>query len=296
MPVGNAHTLLTRASAGGYGVGAFNVTSLVQFEAAVEAAEEHRSPLILQTSVSTVRFFGANVLVGLFRALAEEASVPVCLHLDHCPDVEFCKTCVDAGYTGVMIDASPLPFEENIRASMTVCDYAHGRGTTTVEGELGTVSGTEDQLKVREDEALLCDPAGAVEFVARTGVDLFAPAVGTAHGVYTTKDPSVDYDRLEGIVRSLRAGSHDTPVVIHGGSGLPDRTVKRLVALGGAKFNVSTDMKHALLDATGTYLSAHRGEYNPLKVDGAVKKAVKETVARWIGVLGSAGRATSADH
>lgn len=183
MSIVNAKQILQKASAEGYAVGAFNVTDLVEMMAVVGAAERLRAPVIVQASVTPSRFFGNEVVVALYRALCTDVSIPVCLHLDHCTEVEYCKACADAGYTNVMIDASREPFEENIRQTREVCDYAHEVGAT-VEGELGMVAGVEDQVKVAEDEALLCDPDSAVEFVERSGVDLFAPAIGTAHGVY----------------------------------------------------------------------------------------------------------------
>jgi len=293
VAVANARDMLVRATREKYAVGAFNVTNLIQMEAVVEAASERRAPLIVQTSVTPSRFLGPRVLAAIYRALAESAPIPICLHLDHCTDVTWCKECVEAGYTNIMIDASKQALEENIRQTREVADYAHGAADITVEGELGTVSGVEDQVKVVEDEAQLCDPDTAVEFVQRSGVDLFAPAIGTAHGVYKTPDPKVDFDRFGRIWRRLNggAGGVSVPLVVHGGTGLPADTVKRLIALGGSKFNVSTDLKHALIDSTYDYISSHREEYNPGSVDKAVKAAIKERIFFWIDLLGCAGKA-----
>ena len=148
MAVVNANEMLIRATKERYAVGAFNVTNLIQMEAVVEAACEREAPLILQTSVTPSRFLGPRVLAAVYRALAEPAPIPICLHLDHCTDVEYCKVCVDAGYTNIMIDASKHPLPENIRQTREVAHYAHRVGDITVEGELGTVSGVEDQVKV----------------------------------------------------------------------------------------------------------------------------------------------------
>jgi fructose/tagatose bisphosphate aldolase len=137
----------------------------------------------------------------------------------------------------------------------------------------------------------LADPDTTVEFVRRTGVDLFAPAIGTAHGVYRTADPAVDFDRFEKIRRALADSGCTVPLVVHGGTGLPPGTVKRLVALGGAKFNVSTELKHTLIDTTWEYISSHRREYNPGKIDKAVKQGIKNTLRRWMELLGCAGKA-----
>jgi len=291
MSVVTAKEILLEATEGKYAVGAFNITNLIQMEAVVEAAVDKKAPLIIQTSVTPSKFLGRDVLVAIYRTLAESAPIPIALHLDHCRDVDYCKQCADAGYTNIMIDASRQPFEENVRQTKEVCDYCHTLDGVSVEGELGTVSGVEDQIKVIEDEAALCNPQDAVEFVERTGVDLFAPAIGTAHGVYKTKNPKVDFERLAQIYALLNGQGARVPLVIHGGTGLPPDTAKRLVAAGGAKFNVSTELKHALIDTVYGYIAEHRDEYNPGKVDIQVKDAIRQVVARWIGILGSAGKA-----
>ena len=292
MSIANAKEILLKATEGRYAVGAFNVTNIVQMEAVVEAAVDKKAPLIIQTSVTPSKFLGRHVLVAVYQALAESAPIPIAIHLDHCRDVDYCKQCADAGYTSIMMDASRQVFEENVRQTKAVCDYCHAVGNISVEGELGTVSGVEDQIKVAEDEAALCNPEQAVEFVERTGVDLLAPAIGTAHGIYKTKDPKVDVERLQRISELLNGKGPRVPLVIHGGTGLPPDTVKKLIASGGAKFNVSTDLKHVLLDATFNYVSEHRDEYNPGKVDVAIKDAIRERIGYWIDMLGSAGKAT----
>ena len=192
MSITNAKEILLPATEEGYAVGAFNITNIIQMEAVIEAAVDKKAPLIIQTSVKPSKFLGCHVLVAVYRTLAETAPIPIALHLDHCSDVEYCQQCADAGYTSVMMDASREVFEENVRRTKAVCDYCHSLGDISVEGELGTVSGVEDQIRIAEDEAALCDPEQAVEFVERTGVDLLAPAIGTAHGIYKTKDPKVD--------------------------------------------------------------------------------------------------------
>jgi ketose-bisphosphate aldolase len=190
-----------------------------------------------------------------------------------------------------MIDASKLPYVENIRATKEVVDYCHRVGPISVEGELGTVSGVEDQIKVSEDETQLANPRQAVEFVERTGLDIFAPAIGTAHGVYMTKNPKVDFERLGEINQLLNGKTIKTPLVVHGGTGLPEDYIKRLVAMGGAKLNVSTELKRTMVDAQFNYISAHREEYDPGKVDEAVRAAIRMAVEHWIDMLGSAGKA-----
>lgn len=291
MSIVNAKEIMVKAVAGKYAVGAFNITNLIQMEAVIQAAIEKNAPVIIQTSVKPSKFLGRKVLVAIYRALAEEAPIPICLHLDHCTDVEYCKLCADAGYTNIMIDASKQPFEENIRQTKEVVDYCHAIGGISVEGELGTVGGVEDQIVVAEDEAQLANPAQAVEFVERTGLDIFAPAIGTAHGVYKTKNPKIDFERLGAIHQILNGDTIRTPLVVHGGTGLPEDYIVKLLANGGAKFNVSTELKHTLIDATYTYIDAKRDEYDPGKVDETVNKAIKHVVGHWIDMLGSAGKA-----
>jgi ketose-bisphosphate aldolase len=294
MPIVSARNMLLQAAAGGYSVGAFNCTDFVQMEAVVDAAIEKDAPLILQTSVTPSKFHGPEVVVAVYRALAEQAPIPICLHLDHCTDVDYCKRCADAGYTNIMIDGSKLEFEQNIAATREVVEYCHSLGDVTVEGELGTVSGVEDQVRVAEDEAELCDPEQSVEFVERTGVDLFAAAIGTAHGVYKTENPKLDFDRFARINEMLNGDGMETPMIIHGGTGLKPEVVRRLVSMGGAKFNVSTDLKHALIDSTYDYINTHRDEYNPGKVDIARSEATRDRIVWWIDLLGCEGKAQDA--
>jgi ketose-bisphosphate aldolase len=290
MSIVNAREIMLEAAENQYAVGAFNVTDLVQLEAVVDAAIEKRSPVIIQTSVKPSKFYGRDVLVAIYRTLASGAPVPVCLHLDHCTELDYCLKCADAGYTNIMIDASKQPFEENIRLTKEVVDYAHSKGAISVEGELGTITGVEDQIKVAEDEGALASPDQSVEFVERTGLDIFAPAIGTAHGVYKTKNPKVDFERLGKINRMLNGNGVKTPLVVHGGTGLPPEYITRLIEMGGAKFNVSTELKYTLIDTTYNYISEHRDEYDPGKVDAAVRTAIKNAVGHWMDMLCSTGK------
>jgi tagatose 1,6-diphosphate aldolase GatY/KbaY len=291
MSIANAKEIMIEAAKKGYAVGAFNVTDLLQFEAVIDAAVETKSPVIVQTSVKPSQFLGRDVLVAIYRTLAEKAPVPVVLHLDHCTEIDYCKKCADAGYTNIMIDASKQAFEENIRQTKEVVDYCHSVGNISVEGELGTVGGVEDQIKVAEDEAQLANPQQSVEFVERTGVDIFAPAIGTAHGVYKTKNPKIDFERLATIHKMLNGGGIKTPLVVHGGTGLPEDYIKKLLAAGGAKFNVSTELKHTLIDTKYDYITAHRDEYDPGKIDKAAREATKKAVMHWMEMVESVGRA-----
>jgi tagatose 1,6-diphosphate aldolase GatY/KbaY len=291
MSIASAKQMLIEATRGKYAVGAFNITSLIQLEAVVEAAVETKSPVIIQTSVKPSKFLGRQVLVAIYRTLASQAPVPICLHLDHCTEVDYCKQCADAGYTNIMIDASKQSFEENIRQTKEIVDHCHAIGDISVEGELGTVSGVEDQVKVAEDEAQLANPKQSVEFVERTGLDLFAPAIGTAHGVYKTKNPKVHFERLEEVHRLLNAKEVRVPLVVHGGTGLPPDYIERLISVGGSKFNVSTELKYTLIDSTYDYITKNRQEYDPGKIDVAAKDATRKAVMHWMEMLKSPGKA-----
>ncbi len=291
MSIVNAKEIMIPAAKEGWAVGAFNITDLLQFEAVIDAAIEKKAPVIVQTSVKPSQFLGTQMMVNIYRTLAESAPVPVCLHLDHSTSIDYCKKCADAGYTNIMIDASKQSYDENIRQTKEVVDYCHAIGGISVEGELGTVGGVEDQIKVAEDEAQLANPEQSVEFVERTGVDIFAPAIGTAHGVYKTKNPKIDFERMAIIHKMLNSNGIKTPLVVHGGTGLPDDYVAKLLAAGGAKFNVSTELKHTLLDAKWEYLSAHRDEYDPGKLDVFVRDATRKAVMHWMDKLGCEGKA-----
>jgi len=291
MSIVNAKEIMVEALKGKYAVGAFNVTDLLQFEAVIDAAVEKKAPVIIQTSVKPSQFLGTSLMVAIYHNLASSVPVPVCLHLDHCTDIDYCKKCADAGYTNIMIDASKKAYEENIRQTKEVVDYCHKVGNISVEGELGTVSGVEDQIKVAEDEAQLANPKQSVEFVERTGLDIFAPAIGTAHGVYKTKNPKIDFDRLATINKMINGNGIKTPLVVHGGTGLPEDYIKKLLAAGGAKFNVSTELKHTLIDAKFEYISAHRDEYDPGKIDVAVRDATRKAVIHWMEMLECVGKA-----
>jgi tagatose 1,6-diphosphate aldolase GatY/KbaY len=291
MSIVNAKEIMIEAAKGKYAIGAFNVTDLVQMEAVVDAAVEKKAPVIIQTSVKPSQFLGTNVLVAIYRTIASSAPIPICLHLDHCTDIVYCKKCADAGYTNIMIDASKQTYEVNISQTKEVVDYVHNVGNISVEAELGTVSGVEDQIIVAENEAALANPVQAVEFVERTGLDIFAPAIGTAHGVYKTKNPKIDFERLGKINQLLNGTTVKTPLVVHGGTGLPEDYIKKLIEMGGAKFNLSTELKRTLIDAKFAYISAHRDEYEPGKIDIAVRDATRKAVGNWIDMLGSSGKA-----
>lgn len=291
MAIVNAKDILLQATEGKYAVGAFNISNLIMMEAVIEAAVDKNAPLIIQTSVTPSKFLQPQVIATIYKVLAESAPIPICLHLDHCDEVDYCKTCADAGYTNLMMDASGHDFDTNIKLTAEVSDYCHSIGDLTVEGELGTVSGVEDQVAVAEDEAALCNADQALEFVERSKIDLFAPAIGTAHGLYKTENPKIDFERLGQINELLNGSGAKVPLVVHGGTGLSEDMVKKLIANGGAKFNVSTDLKYTWIDAVYVYISDNREQYNTAKLDVAAKDAIREKIGQWIDLLGSAGKA-----
>ena len=282
---------MERAYRSHYCVGAFNITNLIQMEAVIDAAIRKQSPVMIQTSVTPTTFLRPDVLAGVYEILSRKSGVPVALQLDHCRDVTLCKLCIDSGYSSVMFDGSSFPWEENIALTREVADYADAQGTCSVEGELGLVGGVEDDINVDDDTSHLCPPELVVEFVRRTRIDTMAPAIGTAHGVYKTDNPNIDLERFEAVEKQLNGRRLVAPLVVHGGTGLPESMVKKLVALRAAKFNVSTELKHVLLDTTARYLEDHPNQYNPGAVDREVRTAVTNSVAAWMDRLESTGKA-----
>ncbi len=291
MPVVAPREILAAAHSSGYAIGAFNATNLMEIGFIIAAAQSVASPVIIQTTEIVARFLGPGPIVAVFKAVAHDASIPVYLHLDHCLDVEFAKRCADIGYNSVMIDASRFDFEKNVSISKAVCDYCHTGGDILVEAELGAIGGREDGVYAVAGTGTLCDPRQAVEFVARTGVDTLAPAVGTAHGLYQQADPELDIDRLAAINSLLSDAGRRIPLVLHGGTGLPLNTVRQCIDNGITKLNIGTDLKKALIDTTFDYISAHRYEYDSGKIDEQVKPAIQKRVVYWIKMLGSAARA-----
>jgi tagatose 1,6-diphosphate aldolase GatY/KbaY len=290
MSIVPSSEILTVATEEGYGVGAFNIFNVVQLMGVVEAHVEKHAPLILQTSVGTARLFGPDVLVSIFRTLAEDVSIPIALHLDHCNDVQFCRQCADAGYTSIMIDLSRESFQENMRRTSEVVDFCHGKGRISVEGELGNVPGREDAIVMASDQSLLCDPDLVNEFVETTGVDLLAPAIGTVHGPYSSKRPHIDFARLERISVLLRQRPVLVPLVVHGVTGLPREYVRRLIRLGASKFNIATDIKFAVSESVSRFIAEHPDDHDLTMMDFVVKDAVRDRVTRWIEILGGSGK------
>jgi ketose-bisphosphate aldolase len=269
------------------GIGAFNITNLEEIEPFIGAAEAAHTPMIVQVTGPVCRFLGPEAVAAVFHARAREAAVPVVLHLDHTTEVELVEQAVEAGFGSVMYDGSRLPYRENIARTRSVVERVRRLSAdVTVEGELGTIGGKEDTPET-EDGGRLCAPEDAAEFVGETGIDLFAPAIGTVHGFYKTADPRVDFDRVRAIAERLEAAGLATPLVVHGGTGLPGETVARLVSAGFCKVNISSVIKKTLLDTTFEYIAAHRTEYDPPRVDAEVRQAVLQCVREQIALLGT---------
>ena len=284
MPLENMNAMLSEAAKGGYAVGAFNILDYNSTKAVVRAAEEAGAPVIIQTSAKTVVFWGSAPIVSWVRELAGPSIVPVALHLDHCKDLALIEECIESGWTSVMIDASARPFEENLALSRKVVAMARPKDIS-VEAELGAIVGVEDDIHVSRQDSHLAEPQQAIEFCAEVRPDCFAPAIGTAHGVYKG-EPKIAYDLLEEI-----AAKTGLPIALHGGTGLADDVFRRCISLGCAKANISTQLKDAFIDGFVAYHDAHDTEYNPLKVVDAQFAALKAGIFEKIKLFGSAGKA-----
>ena len=276
--------ILVEAQQGGYAAGAFNITELASLSAVIDAAEELKAPVIIQTSASsTVKYYGVPLLAAMVRHEADRTAVPVALHLDHCKDLQMCKECVDGGYSSVMIDASSFPFEQNVEMTRQIVEYAAGKGVS-VEGELGGVPGVEDDIFLSEEQAFLAGYDESLEFCERTGIDAFAAAIGTAHGLYKGT-PKIEVDLFARIAAAVKP-----QMVIHGGTGLSDETFRQLIDQGATKVNVSTQMKHCLFESTRAYLEP-QPKPDPIKLHKAQRAALTETVKAFMITFGSEGKA-----
>lgn len=277
--------ILQDAQRNRYAVGAFNIFDLPSLQAVIDAAEETKSPVIIQiTAGSTVNYYGYELLSHMVKIEVKRTKVPVVLHLDHCKEVKGCLDAVDAGWTSVMIDASSFPFEENVRMTKEVVDYAHKKGVS-VEGELGGIPGVEDDIYLSDSKSYLANPEQVVEFINRTGVDALAPAIGTAHGLYKG-EPKIDFELMKTIASKV-----STPLVVHGGTGLSVEIFHKLIDLGATKINVSTQLKHTLIDSTTSYISSKPDEYNPLKLFKHQREELKKTVKSFMEIFRSTGKA-----
>ena len=278
-----------------YAVGAFNVNNMEIIQGIVEAAQEEKAPLILQVSAGARKYAKPAYLLKLVEAAVIDTGLDIALHLDHGEDFDICKKCVDDGFTSVMIDGSKHPFEENIRITREVVEYAHAHGVT-VEAELGKLAGIEDNIKVDAKNATFTVPEEAAEFVQKTGVDSLAIAIGTSHGAYKFKgDPYLDFERLQEIHKLIP----DTPLVLHGAStvlpefvakcneyggdipgaqGVPEDMIRTATKYGICKVNIDTDLRLAMTAEIRKYMVEHPADFDPRKYLGPARDAIKGMV------------------
>ena len=309
MPLVTTKEMFKKSIEEHFAIGAFNINNMEFIQAITDAAEEAKSPVILQVSSSAIKYARMEYLIKMVEAAVETTTIPIALHLDHGPDFETCKKCIDAGFTSVMIDGSKYDFEENIAITKQVVDYAHERGVV-VEAELGKLAGIEDEVNVAADDARYTDPDQAYEFVQRTGVDSLAIAIGTSHGAYKFKgDAKLRFD----ILQAIKAKLPDTPIVLHGASsvvpelldmcnnnggnipgakGCPDKMLKQAGEYGVSKINVDTDLRLAMTAQIRRVFAEDPSVFDPRKYLGAAKEEIKATVAHKINnVFCSAGKA-----
>ncbi|MDP3388065.1 MAG: class II fructose-1,6-bisphosphate aldolase [Eubacteriales bacterium] len=307
MPLVTSAELFKKAY-GKYAVGAFNVNNMEIIQGIVEAAKEEQSPLILQVSAGARKYAKHIYLMKLVEAALEDTDLPICLHLDHGEDFEIAKSCIDGGFTSVMIDGSKLPFEENIALTKKVVEYAHANGVV-VEAELGRLAGVEDDIKVSAKDSSYTDPDQAAEFVYKSGCDSLAIAIGTSHGAYKFKgDPSLDFARLETIAKLLPG----FPLVLHGAStvlpefvakcnqfggeikgaqGVPEEMLFRTTTMGICKINIDTDLRLAMTASIREYMADHPGDFDPRQYLSPAREAIKNMVKHKIkSVLNSSNR------
>lgn len=298
--------VLMPARQNGYAVGAFNINNLESLLAVNEAALEENSPVIVAVTPSAIKYAGLSYLSKIVRTAAESTSVPMSLHLDHGETFDTVKKCVEAGFTSVMFDGSFLKFEENVALTRKVVDLAHEKGIS-VEAELGRLAGVEEST-VEEKEAVLTDPNVAKEFIERTGVDALAVAIGTSHGAYKFKaEPKLDFERLKLIKERV-----NVPLVLHGASsvpqwiiekaskygaeltgarGIPEEHIKKAISLGISKINIDTDLRLAFTATVREVLANSPKEFDPRKILGPAKDAMKEVVKGKMRLFGSSGKA-----
>ncbi|HIZ24761.1 MAG TPA: class II fructose-1,6-bisphosphate aldolase [Candidatus Gallimonas intestinigallinarum] len=311
MPLVTTTEMFKKAYAGGYAVGAFNVNNMEMIQAIVEAANECRSPVILQVSAGARKYANPVYLRHLVEAAVETTDIPIAMHLDHGADFEICKSSIDGGFTSVMIDASSKPWEENIAITKKVVEYAHAHGVV-VEAELGKLAGIEDDVHVADHDAMFTSPDEVEEFTSRTGIDSLAIAIGTSHGAYKFKpgqDPKLRIDILEEIGRRLPG----FPIVLHGASsvpqdqvaivnqyggsmpnaiGIPESELKKAAALAVCKINIDSDLRVAFTAAIRKHLAENPSHFDPRQYLGDARANMKEMVKhKIIDVLGSANKA-----
>lgn len=283
MKLHNTNAMLLDAQQNHYAVPAFNIHNLETLQTVVDTCQELHSPVILAATPSTVRYADQDYLVALTGAAMEKKTIPMSFHLDHHEDVAAIKSAIAAGCRSAMIDASKLPFEENIAKVKEVVEFAHACGAS-VEAELGKLVGQEDDLVVSEADSAYTDPDNAVEFVEKTGIDSLAVAIGTAHGLYKGR-PHLDFDRLQAIRAKV-----SIPLVLHGASDVPDELVTKAIELGICKVNIATDLKIPFANAVKAYFKEHPEANDPRQYMTPGKEAMKEVIRHKVSVCQSANR------
>lgn len=311
MPLVTTTQMFKDAYEGGYAIGAFNVNNMEIIQGITEAAKKLNAPLILQVSKGARAYANHTYLVKLVEAAEKETGLPIALHLDHGPDFETCKSCIDGGFTSVMIDGSHLPYEENVALTKKVVDYAHAHGVV-VEGELGTLAGVEDDVQVDADDAFYTSPEEAYEFVKATGVDSLAIAIGTSHGAYKFKpgqNPELRFDILNEVSEKLPG----FPIVLHGASsvnqdhikiinefggqmpdaiGIPEDMLRKASSLAVCKINVDSDIRIAMTAALRKHLSENPTQFDPRQYLTPARDLIQEVVEHKIkDVFGSDNKA-----
>lgn len=268
----------------GMAIAAFNVHNLETIQGVVEGAAAERAPVIIQTTPGTLKHAGIPYVAACVKVAAELHDIPIALHVDHCPSYSTIEECIRYGYTSVMIDGSKLPYDENVSLVKRVVELAHGI-SVAVEGELGRIGGTEDDLSIDEMEAVFTVPEEADAFVEATGIDTLAIAIGTAHGVYKG-EPKLDFKRLAAIRERV-----SLPLVLHGASGVPEDSVKTAIQGGICKINIATELKIPMANAIQQVFEENPEENDPRNYMGAAKEAVKEVVRQKIRLCGCSGLA-----
>ena len=284
MPLVPMTEFLPKAKAGKFAVGQFNVNNLEFAQAIAEAAAEERSPVIFGVSEGALKYMGLEYTVAIAETAAKASGVPVALHLDHGSSFEIAMKCIRAGFSSVMFDGSHYPFEENVRLTKEIVKAAHAMGVS-VEGELGTIGGVEDDISVDDADAALAKPEEAIRFWEETGVDALAIAVGTAHGMYKG-EVKIRFDIIEAVASKI-----PVPIVLHGGSGVPDDMIRESIRLGVGKINVNTENQIACTDAIREVLNNDAKVYDPRKYMTPARNAMKEVVRSKIRLFGSNNQA-----
>jgi fructose-bisphosphate aldolase, class II len=307
MPLRTNKELLTLAKKRGYAVGAFNINNLETLQAIISAGEAEKSPAVIAVSEGAIEYAGLSFLVSMVRTASDQVSIPLSLHLDHGKDLNIIRSCIENGFTSVMIDGSHLEFQENITITKKVVAMARKKGVS-VEAELGRLKGIEDKVSVSEREAFLTDPSAAEEFVKKTEVDALAIAIGTSHGAYKFKgEVKLDFERLKEIAQRV-----DIPIVLHGASGvppsvlekaerfgaklpgakgIPDEAIQKAISFGIAKINIDTDLRLSFIGAVREVLTNKPEEFDPRKILGPGREAIKQTVQSKMRLFGSSEKA-----